>query len=189
MQRRKIVNISFFIILVLLIFLGFNFIGDNKFLVNLFSNKPAEEETQDLQVAEDLTKRQYPPGFTEEMKIVLVPQTDEVGKEEHREWDVTLREIAEDADLLRIYDYKEDCFGDPLVFRTKRGEEISVKNDTQRQMSFGFDEQMWEIAPGETIHIIPEFEIYPEFKLEENPYGYGCGGSFENAPSGLFLVR
>lgn len=191
MNKKRLVDILIVILLFLTAFLAYDFVKEERFLSGVFRNNEDAEVKESVSVEEDndLSKRKYPSHFTEEMILTLVPQTDEVGKEEHRRWDETLREIAEDADTLRLYKYENDCFGDPLVMRVKRGEAISVKNDADSEITFGMGEQNWNIEAGGTIEIVPEFEIYPETKLEENPYGYGCGGPFENAPSGLFLVR
>lgn len=60
----------------------------------------------DLQTGGDLGEkiiwdqnRQYPPDFTDAEKIVLVPQTDKVNREDHWKWDDTVVEIATEAEV------------------------------------------------------------------------------------------
>lgn len=147
-----------------------------------------KEPPQTAKPQEVPSARVFPPDFTEEEKIVLVPQTDDVPKDEHLKWDETLRKIAQKADFLTLYRYADDCFGKPVVFKAKRGEGIKVKNVDESEITLGMGEQNWTIPPKGEAVIRPEFKLLPEMTTKGASYGYGCG-FYESAPSGLFFVE
>ncbi len=131
------------------------------------------------------TSREYPPDMTEDEKLALVPQTDQVSREEHRRWDETIKRIAAETDTLTLVMVGSDCFGRPSVLKTGISESINVYNSTDAQITLGMGDQRWDIPAKGTTTIRPEFKILPDFK-DYFSYGYGCGSS--DAPSGLFFV-
>jgi len=156
-------------------------------IVGVYFYTKTREEPETIQQPEVIwdQQRQYPADFTDNEKIVLVPQTDDVPRPAHVKWDTTFQEIAEDVDTLKLVTVGSDCFGRPSVLKTEMGSPINVENTTEADISIGMGEQSWSVPARATITITPVFKILPDFK-NYFVYGYGCG--FPSAPSGLFYI-
>jgi hypothetical protein len=149
-------------------------------------DKPAQTvEVNNQQSWLDTKDRKFPEDFTEEEKLALVPQTDDIPKDIHRRWDETIRVIAESTETLTLEKFGDDCFGRPTVVKTGIGRKIKVVNPQNSEITLGMGERAWTIPANSSLEISPEFKILPDFK-DVFSYGYGCGAAA--APSGLFFV-
>ena len=130
-------------------------------------------------------QRKFPEDFTNDEKLALVPQTDDVPRQLHLDWDRVIQEIAEDVEALELVPSGNDCFGRPTVLHVSLGQKVRVVNKSETDLSIAFGEQSWDVPFGREVEISPVFEILSDFK-DYFSYGYGCGAN--DSPSGLFFV-
>ncbi len=138
------------------------------------------------------SERVYPEGFSDEQKLAIALQEEEVTDEFRNAWtNAVSRLLGNEADTLELVSVGSDCFGLPTVFRLKDGEPLRIRNTTDSALTLGSDDIHWEVGAGETIEVEHNFSV-PEADSDEGAFtgyffGYSCGAY--PAPSGLFFIE